>query len=316
MPRRPKPSEPEEIRNRLIEILVNFKDYLRKPDLRKKVLSLIPAFHLLRDLGCSLMPEEKASAARARILAYFRRYPKTVIHGDELMVVSGIQEWARRLRELRRQYGWVIASGVTLNEMAAEDEITMGELASASLKPEEYILLAEEQDREAALRWRIANDIRKKKISVQKKIEEFLRANVGRAVTGEELRYVANDKTEWARRVRELRTEQGWPIVTRNTGRPDLPIGAYLLEQARQSPVHDRKIPDPVRRAVLVRDGYKCQECGWTHKQWNPSDPRHLELHHRMAHVRGGENTADNLVTLCTICHDSVHRKEKEGDSS
>jgi hypothetical protein len=229
------------------------------------------------------------------------------------MVVSGIQEWARRLRELRRQYGWVIASGVTLNEMAAEDEIALADMAADSLRPEEYILLEEEQDREAALRWRIANDIRKKKISVQKKIEEFLRANVGRAVTGEELRYVANDKTEWARRVRELRTEQGWPIVTRNTGRPDLLIGAYLLEQDRQSPKHDRKIPDPIRRAVLVRDGYKCQECGWTHEQWNPSDPRHLELHHKLGHVRGGDNTADNLVTLCTVCHDSVHRRRQKG---
>lgn len=312
MPRRPKQAAPEEIRTQLVEVLVNFKDHLKKHDLREKILSLIPAFHLIRDLGCSLMPHEKKSAARARILAYFRKYPKIVIHGDELMVVSGIQEWARRIRELRRQYGWAIASGVTINEMSAEDEIAPGDLVGASLKPDEYILLEEEQDREAALRWRVANDIRKKRISVQKKIEEFLLANVGRPVTGEELRYVANDKTEWARRVRELRTEQGWPIVTRNTGRPDLPIGAYLLEQARQSPAHDRKIPDPVRRAVLVRDAYKCQKCGWTRAQWNPDDPRHLELHHIKYHVKGGENTEENLITVCSVCHDAVHRKEKE----
>ncbi|MFI5294390.1 MAG: HNH endonuclease [Thermodesulfovibrionales bacterium] len=257
------------------------------------------------------MPHEESSAALARILAYFRKYPKTVIHGDEVMVVSGIQDWPRRIRELRKEYGWAIASGVTLNEMLDEDEIAPGDLAVDLLKPEEYILLDEEQDREAALRWRIANDIRKKKISVQKKIEEFLLANVGRPFTGEELRYVANNKTEWARRVRELRTEQGWPIVTRNTGRPDLPIGVYFLEQARQSPAHDRKIPDPVRRAVLVRDKYKCQKCSWTHEQWNSSDPRHLELHHIKHHVKGGENIEENLTTLCTVCHDNVHRTEK-----
>ena len=103
----------------------------------------------------------------------------------------------------------------------------------------------------------------------------------------------------------------GWPIVTRNTGRPDLPIGVYVLEQDRQSPGHDRSIPDPIRRSVLVRDQYRCRECGWTHDLWNPSDPRHLELHHVRMHVKGGENTADNLVALCTVCHDEVHRKDR-----
>ena len=41
----------------------------------------------------------------------------------------------------------------------------------------------------------------------------------------------------------------------------------------------------------------------------NPSDPRHLELHHVKAHVKGGENTETNLTTLCNICHDDRHRK-------
>jgi len=91
------------------------------------------------------MPNEKSSAARARILAYYRKYPKTVIHGDELMVVSGIQDWPRRIRELRKEYGWAIASGVTVNEMLAEDEFALGDLGIGSLKPEEYILLDEEQ---------------------------------------------------------------------------------------------------------------------------------------------------------------------------
>ena len=61
------------------------------------------------------------------------------------------------------------------------------------------------------------------------------------------------------------------PILTRNTGRPDLPIGSYLLEEDRQSPAH------PIRRSVLVHDKYSCQKNLWNYKQWNPSDPRHLE---------------------------------------
>ena len=120
---------------------------------------------------------------------------------------------------------------------------------------------------------------------------------------------MAKDRTEWARRVRELRTEFGWPIVTKNTGRPDLDIGVYLLEADRQSPEHDRYIPDRIKREVLRRDRYECQNCGWSHEEWNRSDPRHLELHHIEHHVNGGENILENLLTLCIVCHDEIHKR-------
>jgi hypothetical protein len=144
---------------------------------------------------------------------------------------------------------------------------------------------------------------------MKEKFLEFLLKNVGKEVTGEELRYLSGNKKEWARRVRELRTEHGWQIVTKATGRPDLPVGVYVLDSDRQAPEHDRVIPDAVRRKVLKRDGYKCTECGWHHGIWNQSDPRHLEAHHVEHHVAGGENTAENLITLCNICHDVAHKK-------
>ena len=97
--------------------------------------------------------------------------------GEELMVVSGIQEWARRLRELRVQFGWSIASGVTVKQMEEEEELPAGDPAISGMKPSEYILLSTEQDRDAAHRWNVANGIRKKKGSVQSKILDFLRAN-------------------------------------------------------------------------------------------------------------------------------------------
>ncbi|WP_139153108.1 HNH endonuclease, partial [Enterobacter kobei] len=34
-----------------------------------------------------------------------------------------------------------------------------------------------------------------------------------------------------------------------------------------------------------------------------------LELHHIEHHADGGENTLDNLITLCNVCHDEVHRR-------
>ncbi|MFZ1731230.1 MAG: HNH endonuclease signature motif containing protein [Bacteroidota bacterium] len=296
---------PESNLRELTRLIENFESELKSGELRQKVLALAPVFHQLRGLGSSLIPQEYASAARDRILYYFRTYPKTVLSGDELLVVSGIQEYARRVRELRVQHGWSIASGLTLKEMSEEGDLPDD---LSSMKPDDYILLRPDQDRDAAHRWNIANQIRKQRGSVRDKILAFLRANVGRGVTNEELRYVAGNKTEWARRVRELRTEFGWPIATKTTGLPNLDVGMYVLQADRQSPEHDRTIKDDVRREVLRRDAYTCKECQWSHEEWNPSDPRHLEIHHVVPHAEGGENTEENLMTLCTVCHDKAHR--------
>jgi hypothetical protein len=300
----------ETIRRKVADMIASFESDLKGDELRPKVLALVPVFSKLRDLGKSLLPTDITSA-RNRIIYYFSKYPGVVINGDEILVVSGIQDYPRRIRELRVQFGWSIASGVTMKEMQeAEDSEIPDEYKN--MKPDEYVLLNGEQDRDAAHRWNTANSIRRQKKSVQNKVLEFLRANIGRGITGEELRYVANNRTEWARRVRELRTEHGWPIVTKTTGRPDLPVGVYVLQADRQSYEHDRDIPDEVRRAVLRRDNYTCQACGWTHDLWNPSDPRHLELHHIQHHARGGDNSEVNLQTLCNICHDVRHRDKRE----
>jgi hypothetical protein len=296
-------------------LLSNFGNELQKPDLRTKVIALIPAFHKLRDLGSSLVPKTDASSGRDRILAYLTRYPTQVIDGDELMVVSGIGEWARRVRELRVQFGWWIYSGVTFADIEA-DAATVGnrdELDSVTqmhIRPDQYVLMRGEQDRDAAYRWNVLNEVRRKKASVTDKILDYLRKNVGKQITGEELKYLAKDKKEWARRVRELRTEAGWPIVTRNSGRSDLPVGVYVLEEDRQAEEHDRNIPDPVRVAVLQRDKFSCVQCGWSRSMLSPDDPRRfLELHHKVLHRDKGENTEENLETLCNVHHDLVHKQ-------
>jgi len=309
MARQSKRNDPVALVRRLEDLLTNFERELQSHDLRKKVLALVPANTALRSLGSSLIDKQFAASARDRILFYLRKYARTIIGGNELMVVAGIGEWARRVRELRVQFGWSIASGVTAKEMVQEEELPFSDVDLSVMKPSEYILLDEEQDREASFRWNTANEIRRKKSSVRDKILEYLIKNVGRKVTGEELRYVANNRTEWARRVRELRTELGWQVMTKVAGMPELPIGAYFLASTRQAPEHDRVIPDQMRRQILQRDEYKCRNCGWNHEKWNPSDPRHLEAHHLDPHAKGGENTPENLITFCNICHDEVHRE-------
>lgn len=315
MARRSKQNDPEILRQKLVELLMNFEEHLKESDLRVQVKELVPANHMLRDIGSSLLLEDGIRSARGRILSYLQIHVGEVIQGDELMVVAGISEYARRIRELRVQFGWAIISGVTFNEMKASAECNDFEETSVypHMKPDEYLLVSAVQDTEAAHRWNVANEIRKDKtMSVRDKILLFLKENVGKVISGEELRYVAGNKSEWARRTRELRTEYGWPVVTKNNGRPDLPVGTYLLEEDRQSPPHDRKIKDDVRRSVLMRDNYSCQMegCGWHHALWNRSDPRHLEVHHIEHHVSGGSNEADNLITYCNVCHDVIHREE------
>ena len=283
-------------------------------DLRGQVVSLVPAFHALRDLGSGLITGEEVTSARDRMLAYFRKYPRTVIEGDELLVVSGIGEWARRVRELRVEFGWSIYTGATLSELIDDNPAIVRELAEINglnpgkLMPSQYVLMKEEQDREAALRWNQLNAIRKKSGSVKSKLLEYFRLNVGHVVTGEELRYLAKDAKEWARRTRELRTEDGWPVFTCMQGHPDLAVGEYILEEDRQAQEHDRKIPDPVRVRVLERDDFACRHCGWKREDLSRDDPRKfLELHHLVEHSKGGANSVENLMTLCNVHHDQVH---------
>lgn len=299
----------EQYQSALIDLLQNFDASC--PDLREKVLALVPAWDLLNSLGKSMIPYEIARSGRARLLHYFQQYPRTVLSRKELAVVAGIDDWPRRVRELRKEFGWNIASGLAIKEMLAAGEFEVGDdLPDCSqMTPDDYIMLSTEQDREAAHRWRVANDIRNGTGGAQAKLLAFFLENVGKSVSGEELRYVTKDKSEWARRTRELRTEEGWQICTHWNGRPDLPPGMYVLESDQQLPVHDRKIDDTIRRAVLVRDNHTCQTCGWSHEQWNPSDPRHLELHHIEHHASGGTNDAKNLRTLCNICHDKEHAR-------
>jgi hypothetical protein len=311
MARRSQRDNPEQLRKKLISLLEDFELKLLESNLREQVKSLVPANYYLRDLGSSLINDDKIESARDRILAYLRKYCGEVVHGDELMVVAGISEYARRIRELRVEHGWPIFTGPALREALEDEHQDIPEFVNADThKKDTYILTEDKQDREAAYRWRLANEIRNSKDGVRTKILKYFRENIGKRITGEELKYLANNASAWPRRVRELRTEEGWPIVTRVTGMPSLPVGTYLLEEDRQAEVHDRKIPDTIRIEVLERDNFCCRYCGWDPQKANVADRYRslLELHHLQHHGKGGTNTVENLITLCNICHDEVHR--------
>lgn len=269
-------------------------DIERMP-LRERVLRALPLQEAVTRLGPNLM-ERSDDAAMSRLIEYLLETQGQTIRGAELRLVAGIDEWARRVRQLRVEHGWLIRTGAT----------------DARLRPDEYVLDADARDEDRAERWRIANRIRRDPTltSAKAKILRFLEENVGRAVAGKELQYVAGDTKEWARRVRELRTEDGRIIQTGVTGRPDLRPDQYVLASLDQLPLRERRITAEARAEVLNRDQYACTTCGWSRANWTGADARFIEVHHVHHHARDGSNQADNLVTLCNRCHDDRHARE------
>jgi hypothetical protein len=264
---------------------------------RDRVRRLVDVSHSQEDLNVSVVHDtiDVEQSAKARLRHYFTDHVGDIIHADELAVVAGISEYARRIRELRREEGFRILTGVS------------DENAGVELRPDQYLLIDSTPDEDAARRWHVANRIRRESIGSKAKILKYLLENVLRVVTTDELKYVAKT-AQYARRLRELRTEEGYAIATRVTGRPDLRPGEYvLLDPDRVAEPHDRKIPVEVQREVYERDRNRCQLCNWTATDWTQEDPRIMELHHNLKHEFGGENSTENLVLLCNRCHDEVH---------
>jgi 5-methylcytosine-specific restriction endonuclease McrA len=56
---------------------------------------------------------------------------------------------------------------------------------------------------------------------------------------------------------------------------------------------------DQLRQQILERDGWRCQQCGRCTQ---------LEVHHMYRRSRGGDDSEENLLTLCRACHRGAHR--------
>lgn len=67
-------------------------------------------------------------------------------------------------------------------------------------------------------------------------------------------------------------------------------------ERLRLDPISYKNL----RQQVLRRDGWRCQSCGTF---------SNLEVHHQEFRSHSGDDSGDNLITLCTPCHARVHRR-------
>lgn len=275
-----------------VALVDGLRPHLASPDSRDRVRGIIPLFHKLRDLGASVIDDETGSdAARHRILKYLLAHLESPVAGEELMVVSGIGEWARRVRELRSE-GWHIVSGSTIKEMMASGEITRSSDLGA-MQNDDYALLARERDDDAPQRWVFADHIRRTRQPLERKIQAYFGAHIGQRVTAEEIRHAVGGKRNWAKAIDRLRTEEGWPIVTRTTGGPDLPIGTFVMVRDTPSLNSDRGLGANDLRAAL--SNARCVLCGWVPGQ--PSDePRYFQTH-RMVREQ------PQWDVLCTTCY-------------
>lgn len=139
-------------------------------------------------------------------------------------------------------------------------------------------------------------------------ILEFFLNNIGIVLNSKSIAAASGGASEWARRVRELRDEEGWQILT-NKDRADLKPGQYLLETKKRLPHFKRNISKETRAWVLERNGYTCQMCGLAAGDSDPfvaSRTVRLTMGHIVDKSKGGEDTPANLRAVCTNCNEGL----------
>jgi hypothetical protein len=226
--------------------------------------------------------------AKSRILDFLKSHVGEVVSGSQLAEVSGIQEWGRRVRELRVEEGWQI------EEVGGS----------------RYTLRTIEKNESAADRWALLNGIRSRDGSAADRIRTLLEATVGNKISRDEVDYVAKVK-EGVRRLREIRDEEGWPIES-HIDNPELSPGEYRLASSDPSDRRDvsqRLYPDNLREQVFARDAYTCQKCGRNRTAAEAAGDKrfYLEVHHKIAIAdelaQLPKRERHDIRNLTTLCH-------------
>ena len=215
-----------------------------------------------------------SSGREAVLAALVDAYPEPV-DGPTLRFLSGIQEFARRVRELRVEEGYDI-------------EANRGRYRLRSLTP----------NGDQAARWQTLNELRRRGGAAADRLRSMFVENVGQVFSHEDVVYVGKIDSA-ARRVRELRTEEGLRIESHKDN-PNLKLGEYVLVDPQPIPTVERSVDAATRSRVLERDEHHCVVCGR-----GPDASRRiwLEVDHVVPLASGGGNEDDNLRTLCNDCH-------------
>jgi hypothetical protein len=142
----------------------------------------------------------------------------------------------------------------------------------------------------------------------KKLILEFFLKNIGRILESRQIQAASGGASEWARRVRELRNEDGYQILT-HKDRADLKPNQYLLETVKRIPAFARHISKETRAWVLERNGYTCQMCGLAagdSDPYNTGRTVRLTMGHILDKSKGGDDSPQNLRAICTNCNEGL----------
>jgi hypothetical protein len=159
-----------------------------------------------------------------------------------------------------------------------------------------------------------------RRLGSKSRLREFLLTNIGKVLESGELQAASGGASEFARRIRELRDEEGWPILTHNDSSKLRP-GQYLLQDSpppRKDVRFARAISTKIRAEVLDRNGFTCQMCGLTPGDIDPATGRKVRLHigHIVDKSLGGRDEISNLRTLCSTCNQGAKNITAERPSS
>ena len=127
-------------------------------------------------------------------------------------------------------------------------------------------------------------------------------------MNGDQLRE-ASGIQQYARRIRELRQEEGWDIQSIRDN-PALKQNEYLLAKPPpdRPPVRfTRRVSHRLRVAVFLRNHSVCRLCGLTADDFY-EDGRKVTLHvdHIIPKQEGGTDEMENLRTLCSQCNEGA----------
>jgi hypothetical protein len=155
--------------------------------------------------------------------------------------------------------------------------------------------------------------------SARDRLREFFSSNVGAVLRTQELRDVAGI-SDYARRIRELRDEEGMAIKTFKE-RADLRPDEYILENLAFMPVANTSIPESLRKMALERDGVRCRFCGADPSvsavQGTSSRSRlKLRIDYMEPPEEGGAAELENIGVMCFPCAKRKNKGRKAGQSA
>lgn len=142
----------------------------------------------------------------------------------------------------------------------------------------------------------------------KKLILEYFLANIGKVLESRDIQQASGGASEWARRVRELRNEDGYQILTFKD-RKVLKPNQYLLETAKRLPAFARDISKETRARVLERNGFTCQMCGAAAGDpdiFNSNRTVRLTMGHILDKSKGGDDSPSNLRAVCANCNEGL----------